>query len=945
MAKKLNLEDLDPQEFIIIKGARVHNLKNIDLAIPRDKLVVITGLSGSGKSSLAFETLYAEGQRRYVESLSAYARQFLGRLDKPDVDYIKGISPAVAIEQKVNTRNPRSTVGTSTEIYDYLKLLFARIGTTISPVSGNEVKRDSVSDVVDYLSALKENTKVYITTPLHVKAKRTVNQELGVLQQKGFSRILVKGEVQKIEDALQQKKMLHEQEVEILVGRLSVRKEDDFYGEAADMANMAFGEGNGECKIHVLDEKNAIKKTQPFSTRFELDGLTFEEPTEHLFSFNNPYGACKTCEGYGKILGIDEDLVIPDKSLSVYEGAVSCWKGDKLSQWQNDFIKRANDYNFPIHKPYYDLSAAQKKLLWDGGREIDGINDFFKMVEENLYKIQYRVLLSRYRGRTTCPDCMGTRLRKDAGYVKVGGLSIIEMVLMPVLELKEVFSNMEFNPHDKKLASRILIEINNRLGYLCDVGLGYLNLNRLSSSLSGGESQRINLATSIGSSLVGSMYILDEPSIGLHPRDTDRLVHVVKNLRDEGNTVIVVEHDEEFMRSADEIIDMGPEAGIHGGHVVFQGTHKDVLREKDSLTARYLTGRMKIPVPKVRRKWSKAIEIIGARENNLKNITVKFPLGVLTVITGVSGSGKTSLVKTILAPALKKMFGGYSEKTGDHDKITGNIKEIAGVEMVDQNPIGKSSRSNPVTYLKIYDEIRNLYATLPLSKQHGFKPAHFSFNVPGGRCEVCEGEGTVTIEMQFMADINLLCENCKGKRFQDDVLEVKYREKNISDILEMSVEEAIDFFENHPKATILDQKIAQKLHPLRDVGLSYVKLGQSSNTLSGGEAQRVKLAYFLSKGTSEGKQFFIFDEPTTGLHFHDVQKLLDSFNALINRGHTVIVIEHNLEVIKSADWLIDLGPEGGDDGGNLVFEGVPEDLLKVKGSYTAKYLAGKLGNA
>lgn len=944
MPKKIDLEDLDPQEFIIIKGARVHNLKNIDLAIPRDKLVVITGLSGSGKSSLAFETLYAEGQRRYVESLSAYARQFLGRLDKPDVDYIKGISPAVAIEQKVNTRNPRSTVGTSTEIYDYLKLLFSRIGSTISPVSGNEVKRHSVSDVVDMLGSLKEKTTVFVTTPVHVKAKRTLNQELGILQQKGFSRILVKGEVQKIDDALQAKKMLHDKDVEVLVGRLAIRKEEDFYSEAADMVLMAFGEGNGEANVHVLDDKMTIKKTQSFSTRFELDGLTFEEPTEHLFSFNNPYGACKTCEGYGKVLGIDEDLVIPDKSLSIYEGAVSCWKGDKLSEWQKDFIKKANDYNFPIHKPYYDLSAAQKKLLWEGGREIEGINDFFKMVEDNLYKIQYRVLLSRYRGRTTCPDCLGTRLRKDAGYVKVGGMSVIEMVLMPVEELKDFFAKLKFPEHHKKVASRILIEINNRLGYLCDVGLGYLNLNRLSSSLSGGESQRINLATSIGSSLVGSMYILDEPSIGLHPRDTDRLVHVVKNLRDEGNTVIVVEHDEEFMKSADELIDMGPEAGIHGGQVVFQGTHKDVLREKDSLTANYLTGKMKIKVPSVRRKWSKSIDIVGARENNLKNIDVKFPLGVLTVITGVSGSGKTSLVKTILAPGLKKMFGGYSEKTGDHDKISGSFKDISGIELVDQNPIGKSSRSNPVTYLKIYDEIRNLYSTLPLAKQHGFKPAHFSFNVPGGRCEVCEGEGTVTIEMQFMADINLLCENCKGKRFQDDVLEVKYREKNISEILEMSVDEAIEFFAKSPKSTVLDQKIAQKLQPLQDVGLGYVKLGQSSNTLSGGEAQRVKLAFFLSKGSTEGKQFFIFDEPTTGLHFHDVQKLLDSFNALIDKGHTVVVIEHNLDVIKSADWLIDLGPEGGDAGGSLVFAGIPEDLVKCKGSYTAKYLVNKLSN-
>lgn len=943
-SKYVNLEELDPQEFIVVKGARVHNLKNIDLAIPRDKLVVITGLSGSGKSSLAFETLYAEGQRRYVESLSSYARQFLGKLDKPDVDYIKGISPAIAIEQKVNTRNPRSTVGTSTEIYDYLKLLFARIGKTYSPVSGNQVKRHSVSDVVDDLTKLPVQTKIYITTPIHVKGNRTLLKELGILQQKGFSRVLVKGEVKKIEEALEIKKMLHDSDVEILVGRISVRNDDDFYGEVADMVNMAFGEGLGICRIHQLDDKNTIKKTQEYSTRFELDGLSFEEPTEHLFSFNNPYGACKTCEGYGKILGIDEDLVIPDKSLSVYEGAVSCWKGDKLSEWQVDFIKKAADYNFPVHKAYYDLSSTHKKLLWEGGREISGINDFFKMVEQNLYKIQYRVLLSRYRGRTTCPDCEGTRLRKDAGYVKIGGKSLIELVLTSITELKEFFSGLELSEHDAKVSARILIEIKNRLGYLYDVGLGYLNLNRLSSSLSGGESQRINLATSIGSSLVGSMYILDEPSIGLHPRDTDRLVSVVKNLRDEGNTVIVVEHDEEFMKSADELIDMGPEAGIHGGRVVFQGAHKDVLREKSSLTADYLSGKRQIKVPANRRKWTRFIEVKGARENNLKNIHVKFPLGVFTAVSGVSGSGKTSLVKSILAPALKKQFGAFSEKTGDHDKVEGSLREISGVELVDQNPIGKSSRSNPVTYLKIYDEIRNLYSTLPLSKQQGFKPAHFSFNVPGGRCEVCEGEGMVTIEMQFMADIHLVCENCKGKRFQEDVLEVKYRGKNIADLLELSVDEAIDFFGKAEKATVFDQKIATKLQPLQDVGLGYVKLGQSSNTLSGGEAQRVKLAYFLSKGNTEGKHLFIFDEPTTGLHFHDVQKLLDSFNALINNGHTVIVIEHNLDVLKSADWLIDLGPEGGEEGGYLVFEGVPEDISGVKNSYTAKYLVSKLRN-
>lgn len=942
MSKKIDLDGIDAKENIIIKGARVHNLKNIDVVIPRDKLIVITGLSGSGKSSLAFETLYAEGQRRYVESLSAYARQFLGKLDKPEVDYIKGISPAIAIEQKVNTKNPRSTVGTSTEIYDYLKLLFARIGKTISPISNNEVKRHTVSDVVDVILKWKEGTKYYITTKINIKGQRTINSEIEILQQKGFSRLLIDNQIQSIEDILNAKKNIHEDSIELLISRMAVRNDDDYYGEVADVVNTAFNEGNGECIVHKVNSDNKIEKTDFYSTKFELDGITFEEPSVHLFTFNNPYGACKTCEGYGKILGIDEDLVIPDKSLSVYEGAVACWKGDIMKEWQEDFISIAVDYNFPIHKPYYDLTAVQKKILWNGGKEIRGINDFFKMVEENLYKIQYRVLLSRYRGRTTCPDCHGTRLRKDAGFVQVGGKNLIELVLLPAEELKDFFNELKLSDHDEKVSARILIEINNRLEYLCDVGLGYLNLNRLSSSLSGGESQRINLATSLGSSLVGSMYILDEPSIGLHPRDTDRLVKVVKNLRNEGNTVIVVEHDEEFMKSADEIIDMGLEAGIHGGSVVFQGKHADVLKEKVSLTAQYLNGGMSIEVPKHRRTWNKYIEVKGARENNLKNISVKFPLGVLTAITGVSGSGKTSLVKHILVPATKKIFGGYSEKTGEHDKVEGNIREINNVELVDQNPIGKSSRSNPVTYLKIYDEIRNLYSTLPLSKHYGFKPSHFSFNVPGGRCEVCEGEGHVTIEMQFMADISLPCENCKGKRFQEDVLEVKYRNKSISDLLEMSIEEAIDFFGNAEKATTLDQKIAKMLQPLMDVGLGYVKLGQSSSTLSGGEAQRVKLAYFLSRGASEGKLLFVFDEPTTGLHFHDVKKLLHSFQALIEKGHSVIVIEHNLDVIKCADWVIDLGPEGGDGGGELIFEGKPEDLINEKRSYTAKYLKDKL---
>lgn len=939
--KNIPLEELDPQDYIIVKGARVHNLKNVDVAIPRDKLVVVTGLSGSGKSSLAFETLYAEGQRRYVESLSSYARQFLGRLDKPEVDYIKGISPAVAIEQKVNTRNPRSTVGTSTEIYDYLKLLFARVGKTYSPVSGQEVKRHTVQDVVDAVKKLGTSARAYISAPLVLKGKRTVAQELSIYSQQGFSRILVNGEVVRIDDFKEDKKTKNT-DVELLIARLAVREDDEFYSEAADSVQTAFYEGGGTCFLHLLDDKQKIKKTTEFSNRFELDQITFEEPNVNLFSFNNPYGACKTCEGYGKVLGIDEDLVIPDKALSVYEGAVSCWKGEKLGEWQEDFIMKAKDYDFPIHKPYYDLTPGQKKLLWEGGREIYGINDFFKMVEENLYKIQYRVLLSRYRGRTTCPDCQGTRLRKDASYIKLGGKSIIDLVLMPVETLHTFFDELELNTYETKVATRLLVEIRNRIGFLCDVGLGYLTLNRLSSSLSGGESQRINLATSLGSSLVGSMYILDEPSIGLHPRDTERLVSVVKSLRDEGNTVIVVEHDEEFMRAADELIDMGPMAGALGGNVIFQGHHDRLITDKNSLTAGYLTGRLEIPVPSQRRQWKKCIEVKGARENNLKNVDVKFPLGILTVVTGVSGSGKTSLVKHILAPALKKIHGGYSEKTGQFDKLDGSYRDIQSVEMVDQNPIGKSSRSNPVTYLKIYDEIRSLYASLPASKHAGFKPAHFSFNVAGGRCEVCEGEGTVTIEMQFMADINLVCENCKGKRFQDEVLEVKYREKNISDILDLTVDEAIDFFLKTSKPTVNDQKIAQKLKPLQDVGLGYVKLGQSSSTLSGGEAQRIKLAYFLNKGTSDGKIFFIFDEPTTGLHFHDVQKLLDSFQALIEKGHTVLVIEHNLDVIKCADWIIDIGPEGGDAGGNIIFEGTPENLVKNKDSYTGKYLADKL---
>ncbi len=940
--KYSSIEELDPQDFIIIKGARVHNLKNIDVAIPRDKLVVITGLSGSGKSSLAFETLYAEGQRRYVESLSSYARQFLGRLDKPDVDYIKGISPAIAIEQKVKTQNPRSTVGTTTEIYDYLKLLYARIGKTYSPVSGQEVKRHTITDVVDTVIQFPVGTRAILCAPIVIKGNRTLQQELMIYQQQGFSRLWVKGEMTRIEDAIAEAKALNPSFVELLIGRITVRADQDFSAEVADMARTCFFEGQGSCILYVFDKHNNVTSKFVFSNRFEADGLQFEEPSVHMFSFNSPYGACKTCEGYGMILGIDEDLVIPDKSLSVYEGAVSCWRGDKLSEWHEQFIMHARDYDFPIHKPYYELSAAHKKLLWEGGREISGINDFFRFVEENLYKIQYRVLLSRYRGRTTCPDCQGTRLRKDAGYVKVGGKSIMDLVLMPVKELAVFFNDITLSTHEQAIAQRILTEIKNRLGFLIDVGLGYLTLNRLSSTLSGGESQRINLATSLGSSLVGSMYILDEPSIGLHPSDTDRLVKVVKELRDEGNTVIVVEHDEEFMRQADELIDMGPEAGIHGGKVVFQGNHHLLVKTDLSLTAQYLTGKMSIEVPLRRRNWNRYIEVKGARENNLKNLNVKFPLGVFTAVTGVSGSGKTSLVKDILAPAMTKLLGGYSEKTGKFDKIEGNWKDISSIEVVDQNPIGKSSRSNPVTYLKVYDDIRNLYSMLPAAKNLGLKPAHFSFNIPGGRCDVCEGEGVVTIEMQFMADITLVCDNCKGKRFKEEILDVKYREKNISDILDLSVDEAIDFFGNHPKRTVFDQKIAQKLKPLQDVGLGYVKLGQSSSTLSGGEAQRIKLAYFLSKGAGDGKTLFLFDEPTTGLHFHDIKKLLDAFYALLENGHSVVVIEHNLDVIKCADWVIDLGPEGGDKGGYLVFEGTPEALAQHRGSLTGYYLRQKL---
>lgn len=923
------------KDYIFIKGARVHNLKNIDVAIPRNKLVVITGLSGSGKSSLAFDTLYAEGQRRYVESLSSYARQFLGRMNKPDVDYIKGIAPAIAIEQKVNTTNPRSTVGTSTEIYDYLKLLFARIGKTFSPVSGKEVSRDSVSSVVEFISGLEDNITIYINCPLHPHLNRSFREELAVLQQKGFRRVKYLDHYHKIDNLIESEESLDDQAVrsggvKLLIDRIVLDKDDeDTLSRIADSVQTAFYEGKGDCFIHPEDGEERF-----FCDRFELDGMRFEEPSPHFFSFNNPYGACKRCEGYGKVIGIDEDLVIPDKSKSIYEGAIACWRGEKMKDWNNALIKNAIKFDFPVHRPYIQLTPAEKKLLWTGNKYFAGLDEFFKNLEEQTYKIQYRVMLSRYRGKTTCPECLGSRLRKDATYVKVNGSSITDLVLMPVDKVLAFFENLELKPHEQKIAKRVVLEVKNRLRFLYDVGLGYLTLNRLSATLSGGESQRINLATSLGSSLVGSLYVLDEPSIGLHPRDTQRLIGVLKSLRDLGNTVIVVEHDEEMMRAADHLIDIGPMAGTHGGELVAEGDYSAILKGK-SLTAQYLSGVMQIKKPAQRRKWTDFIEVKGARENNLKNINVKFPLHVLTAVTGVSGSGKTSLVKKILLPALQKHTGNYAEEqTGSFDSMSGDLNKVTRIEMVDQNPIGRSSRSNPVTYVKAYDEIRNLFAAQPAAKAAGFKPAHFSFNVEGGRCEVCQGEGEVKIAMQFMADIYLTCDNCRGKRFKQEILDVTYKNKNIAEVLELTIEEALEFFAE-------DKKIATRIQPLMDVGLSYVKLGQSSTTLSGGEAQRIKLASFLVKGNQAHHTLFIFDEPTTGLHFHDISKLLDSFEALIHQGNSIIVIEHNTDVVKSADWVIDLGPEGGERGGEVIFEGTPEELLKVPGSYTGEFLQSK----
>jgi excinuclease ABC subunit A len=941
----ISVDALDVKNYITIKGARVHNLKNVSVSIPRNKFVVITGLSGSGKSSLAFDTLFAEGQRRYVESLSSYARQFLGKIDKPDVDYIKGISPAIAIEQKVVTRSSRSTVGTTTEIYDYLKLLFARIGKTISPESGKIVKKDTKEDVVNAILDYPNGTKMALYAPIYLPEGRNINQHLKILLQLGITRIKYEGKIMQIEELIDLK-ISDTSSMQILIDRFSIQKEDeDNNNRIADSVQTAFYEGGGECivEIHIGNNDPEI---HIFNNRFEADGITFEEPSVHFFSFNNPVGACKTCEGFGSVIGIDEDLVIPDKSLSVYEDAIVCWRGEKMKTWRDELVMSAAKFDFPIHRPYYDLTQKEKNLLWTGNKYFNGLNTFFEFLEEQSYKIQYRVMMSRFRGKTVCPDCLGTRLRKDANYVKINGHSIIEIVLLPVSGAIQLFDTIELNPYEQKVANRLLIEIKNRLRFLSDVGLGYLSLNRLSNTLSGGESQRINLATSLGSSLVGSMYILDEPSIGLHPRDTARLIEVLLELKKAGNTVIVVEHDEEIMKAADEIIDMGPEAGTLGGNVVFQGNHDDLLLEEVSLTARYLTGKEQIAVPERRRKWTNFIEVKGARENNLKNINVKFPLNIMTVVTGVSGSGKSTLVKKILYPALKKMHSGYGEKTGVHDKIEGNIHAIEAVEFIDQNPIGKSSRSNPVTYVKAYDEIRSLFSNQPLSKNRGYKPSLFSFNIDGGRCEVCEGEGEVKIEMQFMADIHLVCETCNGKRFKDEILEVEYKGKNISDILELTVDDAVHFFSNGlnlaDKENNAERKIIEKLKPLQETGLGYVHLGQSSSTLSGGEAQRVKLAYFLSMGGSVSPTLFIFDEPTTGLHFHDIKKLLKAYEALLDKGHSLIIIEHNPEIIKSADWVIDLGPEGGDIGGGLVFEGTPENLVNCKQSYTGKYLKDKI---
>ncbi|MDX6188292.1 excinuclease ABC subunit UvrA [Flavobacterium sp. Fl-318] len=930
---QIDLSTLDPKHNIIIKGAQVHNLKNVDVAIPRNKLVVITGLSGSGKSSLAFDTLYAEGQRRYVESLSSYARQFLGRLDKPKVEYIKGIAPAIAIEQKVNTTNARSTVGTSTEIYDYMKLLYARIGRTYSPVSGQEVKKNTVTDVVSDVKTLELDSKWLLLAPIHLEEGRQLEDKLKVLLQQGFARILVNNEMVRLDEFAEAE--LHQfdnKDILLIIDRIVVKEEEEFYNRLADAIQTAFFEGKGICYLQELNSERRFS----YSNNFELDGITFLEPNVHLFSFNNPYGACPVCEGYGNIIGIDADLVVPNTSLSIFESAIYPWRGDSMSWYKEELVKHAYKFDLPIHKPYFELSEEQKELIWSGNQYFQGLNDFFKELEEKNYKIQNRVMLSRYRGKTKCHVCRGKRLREEASYVKINGKTVSDLVDLPIKHLVTFFKNIELNVYEHQIAKRLMIEINNRLSFLTEVGLDYLTLNRNSATLSGGESQRINLATSLGSSLVGSMYILDEPSIGLHPKDSERLIKVLLSLRDLGNTVIVVEHDEDIMKAADMIIDIGPEAGTFGGHLVAQGTYPEIL-QSESLTAKYLNGDLEITVPKKRRKFKNHIDIVGARENNLKNINVTFPLDVLTVVTGVSGSGKSTLIKKILFPAMQKMLESASEKAGQFSEIKGSFSQIKHIEYVDQNPIGRSSRSNPVTYIKAYDDIRDLYSKEKLSKIRGYQAKHFSFNVDGGRCETCKGEGSINVEMVFMADVQLPCETCGGKRFKKEVLEITFDDKNINDILTMTIDDAIAFFEKNKQA-----KITQKLQPLQDVGLGYVQLGQSSSTLSGGEAQRIKLASFLVKGATKDKALFVFDEPTTGLHFHDIKKLLASFEALIDKGHSIIVIEHNLDLIKCADWIIDLGPEGGENGGHLLAVGTPEDIVKVKESVTGIYLKDKL---
>ena len=923
-----NLLEINPKENIIIKGAKLHNLKNIDVVIPRNKLVVITGLSGSGKSSLAFDTLYAEGQRRYVESLSSYARQFLGKLNKPKVDFIKGIAPAIAIEQKVNSTNPRSTVGTTTEIYDYLKLLFARIGKTISPISKQEVKKNAVTDVVNFVKGFEDNTKLLLLAPIQIKPEQDVHKSLALFSKQGFARLKFNNEVVRIDEVTKD----IGRNFDLVIDRIITKDDEDFYNRLANAVDTAFFEGKGQCMIEEL----ATGKQTIFSNKFELDGMSFLEPNVHLFSFNNPYGACPKCEGYGDVIGIDEDLVIPNTALSVYENAIFPWRGDSMGKFRDALVNSAYKFDFPIHKPWFELTSEQQQLVWNGNSFFKGLHHFFAKLEEKSYKIQNRVMLSRYRGKTRCNNCHGKRLKAETNYVKVAGKSINDLVELPIDQLIQFFDTIKLSTHDSKIASRLFKEINTRLGFLHKVGLSYLTLNRKSNSLSGGESQRINLATSLGSSLVGSMYILDEPSIGLHPKDTENLIEVLLSLRDLGNTVIVVEHDEDIMKAADEVIDIGPEAGTHGGEVVATGSYKNLLKS-NSLTANYLNGTQEIEVPKERRTSKNFIEIKGARENNLKNIDVKFPLNMLTVITGVSGSGKSTLVKKLLYPIILKEVGGYGEKAGQFTSVHGSYDFLKHVEFVDQNPIGRSSRSNPVTYIKAYDDIRSLFASQKLSKIRNYQAKHFSFNVDGGRCEKCKGEGQITVEMQFMADVHLECDTCKGKRFKKEVLEVTFNKASIDAVLNMTIDDAILFFEKGEQ-----HKLVKKLKPLQDVGLGYVTLGQSSSTLSGGEAQRIKLASFLVKGNTKDKALFIFDEPTTGLHFHDIKKLLKSFNALISKGHSIVVIEHNIELIKCADQVIDLGLEGGEKGGNLITCGTPEEVIKSKTSLTARYLKSKL---